>query len=48
MRATYQIYVVFLYKTMDNVRTECEGYTAIILSPAGDLLVRIRPEEITQ
>lgn len=48
MRATDQVYIVFLHKTVHNVRAECEGDTTVILAPASYFLLRIRPEEITQ
>lgn len=43
-----QIHVVFLQEARDDVWAEGEGHATVILRPAGNILVWIRPEEIAQ
>ena len=43
-----QIHVVLLEEARDNIRAEGEGDAAIVLRPAGDILVRIGPEQVAQ
>lgn len=48
MRAADEIHVVFLEEAGDDIWAERERNTAVILGPPGDVLVRIRPEEIAE
>lgn len=48
MGTAYQIHVVFLEETRDDVGTECKRHTTIVLAPTRDVLVRIGPEEVAQ
>ena len=48
MRTTYQVHVVLLQESRDYVWSECERDTAVVLAPAGDVLVGIRPEQIAE
>lgn len=48
MRSTDQIHVVLLQEARDNVRPECEGDATVIFAPTRNVLVRIRPEQVTQ
>lgn len=48
MRSTDQIHVMFLKEAGNNIGSEGEGNTTVILAPSGDVLVRIRPEQITE
>lgn len=48
MSSAYQIHVVFLQKSGDDIRSERERYTSIVFTPASDILVRIRPQEIAE
>lgn len=43
-----QIHVVLLQESRNDVGTEGEGDTAIVFTPACDVLVRIRPEQIAE
>ena len=42
-----QIHVVFLQEPRDDVRTERERDSSIVLTPSRDILVRVRPQEVT-
>ena len=46
--SAYQIQVVLVEEFRDDVTAEREGDSAIILTPACRVLVRIRPQQITQ
>ena len=48
MRSADQIHIMFLKESRDNVRSEREGDTAIILAPASDIFVWVRPQKITE
>lgn len=43
-----EIHVVFLQEAGDNVWTKGKGDAAIILRPAGNILIRIGPEQIAE
>ena len=43
-----QIQVVPVEKLCYNVRPECEGHSAIVLSPSLQVLVRVGPEEVAE
>lgn len=43
-----QVHVVFLQETRHNVGPECETDTSVVLAPAGDILVGIRPQQIAK
>ena len=43
-----QVHVMFLQEARNNIRTEGEGYTAVVLAPAGNVLVGIRPQKIAE
>jgi hypothetical protein len=42
-----QIHVVFLQEPRDDIRTERERDSSIVLTPSRDILVRVRPQEVT-
>lgn len=48
MGTAYQIHVVFLEETRDDVGTECKRHATIIFAPTRDVLVGIGPEEVAQ
>ena len=48
MGAADEIHVVFLEETRYNVWAECETDTSIVLAPARDVLVGIRPQQVTE
>ena len=48
MGTTDEIHVVFLEEAGDDVRTEGEGDTAVVLAPACDVLVGVGPEKIAE
>lgn len=48
MGSADQVHVVLLEETRHDVGTKCKGDTTIVLAPAGDVLVGIRPEEIAE
>ena len=43
-----QIHIVLLKESGNDVGAECEGYTSVIFAPASDVLVGIRPKQITE
>lgn len=43
-----KVHVVFLQETRDDVRTEREGDTTVVLGPASDILVRVGPQKIAE
>lgn len=48
MSTAYKIKVVFVKEFGHNFGTKGEGHTAVILSPAHGLLVRVRPQQVAQ
>jgi hypothetical protein len=48
MGAANEIHVMLLKESRYDVRTEREGYTAIVFAPAGDVLVGIGPQQIAK
>jgi len=44
----YQVEVVFVKELGNNLCSEGEGHTAIVLPPTHSVLVRVRPEQVTQ
>jgi hypothetical protein len=48
MSPAYQIHVMFLQEPGNYVRAEGEGDTTVILAPASDVLVRIRPQQVAE
>lgn len=48
MSTADEVQVVSVQELGYDVRTEGEGHTAVVLSPAGDILVRIGPEQIAE
>ena len=48
MCTTDQIHIVFLQEARHDIWTEGEGDTTIVLTPAGDILVGIRPQQIAE
>lgn len=48
MSSAYQIHVMLLQESRNDIGTECEGYTTIVFAPTGDIFVGIRPEEIAE
>jgi hypothetical protein len=43
-----EVHVVFLQETRDDIRTEREGDTTVVLGPASDILVRVGPQKIAE
>jgi hypothetical protein len=43
-----QVHVMFLQEARYNVWTEGEGDTAVVFTPAGDVLIGVRPEQIAE
>jgi len=48
MSSAYKVKVMTIQEFAHYVSTECEWNSAIILTPALDIFVRIRPQQITQ
>jgi hypothetical protein len=48
MGSTDEIHVVLLEEARYNVRTECEADTSIVLTPSGDVFIRVGPQEIAE
>ena len=48
MSTADQVHVVFLQEARYNVWTESEGDTTVVFTPAGDILIRVRPEQIAE
>lgn len=48
MCSANQVHVMLLEETRNNVRPKSEGNTTVILAPPSDVLVRIRPEQVTE
>ena len=48
MSAANQVHVVLLEEARHDVRAEGEGYAPVVLAPSGDVLVGIRPQQITE
>lgn len=48
MSTAYQVHVVFLEKSRDNIWTKGEGNTTIVLTPASDVFVGVGPQQITE
>jgi hypothetical protein len=48
MRTADQIHIMFLQEARHHVRAEGEGDTAVVLAPAGDVLVGVRPKEVAE
>lgn len=48
MGAADQVHIVLLQEARHDVRPERETNTSIILTPAGDVLVGVRPQQVTQ
>jgi hypothetical protein len=46
MRTANQVHVMLLQKARDYVRAKSERHTAIVLTPAGNVLIRIGPQKI--
>ena len=43
-----EIHVMLLEEARDDVRSECEGDTTVVLAPPGDVLVRVRPQQVAE
>lgn len=48
MGAADEIHVMFLQEAGNNVRTKGEADTSVVFAPASDILVGVRPQEITE
>ena len=48
MSTADQVHVVFLQEARYNVWTESERDTTVVFTPAGDILIRVRPEQIAK
>ena len=48
MGTAYKIHIVFLEEARDDIGTECERDTTIVLAPTRNVLVWIGPEKVTQ
>ena len=43
-----EIHVVLLEEAGDDVRSECEGDTTVVLAPPGDVLIGVRPQQVAE
>lgn len=43
-----EVHVMFLQEARYDVWTKGEGNTAVVFTPAGDILIRVRPEQIAK
>jgi hypothetical protein len=43
-----EVHVVLLEEARDNVGSKGERDTSVVLAPAGDVLVRVGPEEVAE
>ena len=48
MCSTDQIHVVFGQEAGDNVRAKGKGDAAIVFAPAGDVLIRVGPQQVAE
>jgi len=48
MSSAYEVKVMSIQEFAHDISTKCERDSTIILTPALDVLVRIRPQKITQ
>lgn len=48
MCTTDQIHVVLGEEPRNDIRAEGEGYATVIFTPAGDVLVWIGPQQVTE
>ena len=48
MSSTYQVQVVSVEEFGDHISSECEADSSVVLSPSLDVLVGVRPEQITE
>jgi len=48
MRSAYQVNVVFLAEGSDYLLAKCKGHPSVVFSPALDIFVGIRPEQVTE
>lgn len=48
MGTTDEVHVVFLKEARHNIGAESEGDTTVVLTPACDVLIRVRPKQIAE
>jgi hypothetical protein len=48
MRTADEVHVVFLQEARDNVGAEREGDATVVLGPARDILVGVRPQQVAE
>ena len=48
MGPTDEVQVVLLKELGDNLRAERERHTAVVLTPANHIFVRVRPQQVTE
>lgn len=48
MSTAYQVHVVFLEKSRDDIWAKGEGNTTVVFTPASDVLVGVGPQQITE
>ena len=48
MGTTDEVHIMFLQEAGYHVRTERETDTSIVLTPSGDVLIRIGPQQIAE
>ena len=48
MSSANEVQVVSVEELGDHVGSKCETHSPVVLSPALDILVRVRPEQITE
>lgn len=48
MSSAYEIQIMFMEKLSNHFSTKSEGHSSVIFTPAQDILVRVRPQEVTQ
>lgn len=48
VRSADEVQVVAVEELADHVGPEGEGHAAVVLSPALNVLIRVRPQQVTQ
>lgn len=48
MSSAYEIQIMFMEELSNHFSTKSEGHSSVIFTPAQDILVRVRPQEVTQ
>ena len=48
MSAADKIHVMLLEEARHDIGSKCEGHSAIVFAPAGDVFVWVGPQQVTQ